>query len=430
MVANLRGELAEAVMSGIAGDHPHMHLHVVLDLRRAFDREALGDAARAVQRTFPVLGSRHERRWWRDRWVALGEDPARRVHHDVIAEDGLQRATEAWVARELDVETEAPWRVLALSHDAGCRLIVTVHHFVGDGAGALAVANVFLARLFERPPRAPAGTDRSLGQIFRGLGLRDLPTVLAELWREAFKPAALVGTSPVRFAGGSDTRAPRWRTLSFDVDETARFTDACRAADATVNDGLVATLARVKRSEGPSARVGVAYTIDTRRYLREPFNVVTNLPAVELVALDAGDLEDPAAAIRAAARCTASQKRRLPGIAYNLLPFLTLWWMPHGAIRRVGALFIERLLGLVGRVLVMTNLGAMDDYLAPAGEDLDRAHVVGPFVGRVDVPVVTATGFRGTLTLAVGANGRLATSALDAHTSAVRSAIEEAAVPR
>jgi NRPS condensation-like uncharacterized protein len=430
MVEILRGELAEAIMSGIAGDHPHMHLHVVLDLRRAFDREALDDAARAVQRAFPVLGSRHERRWWRDRWVALDEDPARRVHHDAIAEDELQRATEAWVARELDVETEAPWRALALTHDAGCRLIVTVHHFVGDGAGALAVANVFLAQLFEQPPRAPAGTDRSLGQIFRGLGLRDLPTVLAELWREAFKPAALIGTAPVRFAGGSGTGAPRWRTLSFDVGETERFASACRQQDATVNDGLVATLARVKRGEGAGARVGVAYTIDTRRYLPEPVNVVTNLPAVELVALDADDLEHPATAIRAAARCTASQKRRLPGIAYNLLPFLTLWWMPHGAMRRVGALFIERLLGFVGRVMVLTNLGSLDDHLAPAGEDLLGAHVVGPFVGRVDVPVVTATGFRGTLTLAVGANGRLATSALEDHTLAVRSALVEAGVDR
>jgi len=58
-------------------------------------------------------------------------------------------------------------------------------------------------------------------------------------------------------------------------------------------------------------------------------------------------------------------------------------------------------LHVVGRGLLVTNLGPMDEWLAPFGDHVLRAWVSGPSMSISPLTLVTVTGFRDRLTLSV-----------------------------
>jgi NRPS condensation-like uncharacterized protein len=85
---------------------------------------------------------------------------------------------------------------------------------------------------------------------------------------------------------------------------------------------------------------------------------------------------------------------------------------------------INRLLSYFGRALVLTNIGPMDRALNPFGDDALRASIVGPFVHGAETPVVTATGFRGALTLNVCASGNLERGGVAAYSREILAALD------
>jgi NRPS condensation-like uncharacterized protein len=54
---------------------------------------------------------------------------------------------------------------------------------------------------------------------------------------------------------------------------------------------------------------------------------------------------------------------------------------------------------LMTRGLLVTNIGPLDPWLAPLGEQVRDATFVGPSVRPMPIPVLTATGFRDGLTI-------------------------------
>lgn len=407
--------MIETVVSGLGDAFSHGHLHVLLDLRRSPGVEALRDAARATVEAYPVLGRRLEPRFWRGRWVDPIEDAGVLVQR-LDADGDLEAATRAWTHRAIDVEREPPWRLALLEHGDGCRLVVSLHHLVADGAGTLAVTNFFAARLAGEAPFAPPGSERGLFQLLRALRLRDLPTLLVELAREALRPIGIlcIRRHEPPFPTSAEDGGPRWTTLTLDEERAGRFIEQCHTAEATINDGLVAALMRLAARRKRRGPLAVAYTIDVRRYVPRRA-VVSNLSGATIVSLPRRLVKDAASTLRATSARIGDQKRRLPGLAFNLWPALALGWLPQGLLRLAGRVVVGNIFSYLGRALVLTNIGAVDKYVAPLGDDLLSASMVGPFLGGVNTPVINVTGFRGRLTLQVCGCGHLTQEGLEAY---------------
>jgi len=421
--------MVEAVLCGLAPRYPHVDLHVPIDLDRTFGRDQLVDAVRQAVDAFPVLGCVYERRWFRDRWVPWQGDLADRVEVRAVADEAdLERETREWTLRPLVVGHEPPLRVGLLDHDAGSRLIVTVDHQVADGGGTMVVVNAIAAALMGVERFAPEGQDRGLRAIYRALRLADMPILLLELIREAVQPLTYlrIRRRSRPFTRGDDALTPYWRTLALSREATRRFTQSCRDEGATINDGLVALLARLATRRTDAGPGAVGYTIDTRRFFRQRQAIVTNFAGVALVVIGREQLADQRSAVRAASAAIGEQKQRLPGVAYNMLPSLTMGWLPHGLLRWTGALVIDQIFAYIERVMVLTNIGALDEYLAPFGDAALHASMAGPFIHGATTPIVIVTGFRGRLTLHVCSTGKLDRADVDAYADEIREAFEGA----
>ena len=421
----LRAQLTEVLLHGTERDFPHLHLHLCVDLRRTFSQGELEAAAVEVIRAFPVLGCRFRAGWWRDRWLVWDGDLAELVHREQVAPAGLEEATRVQVRRRFDHTVAPAWRLAALEHEGGSRLLISLHHMTGDGGGLKALGSVVAASLCGVDP-SPRPTDsRSMLAPARGLGLRDLPILALEFLREGLQPLSLLRVRRLRrtFARGGGEPEPSWRTVALRGEAARAFLASCREQRATINDGLVAAVSRLSARRGERGPVAAGYTIDLRRYL-PPALRVTNLHGVSLVVLPRSRVGDPATTLQAVSDRIGEQKRRLPGLAYTLLPLVVIGWLPHGLLRRAGRVVLNNVLSSINRALAITNIGALDETLAPLGEEVEAASVIGPFVHGLPVPLVTATGFRRELTLHVEATGTLAEQALDDYAEELREVLE------
>lgn len=417
----LPAQLVETLLHATEEELSHVHLHALVDLVRPVTRGELEAAAGAVMEAFPVLGCRFQASWWRDRWLRWSGEVAELVHVERVDDGDLHDATRRQVERRFD-HTRAPtWRLAFLEHGAGGRLVVSLHHMTGDGGGLKAVTNVVAAALCGVPPDPPPSPSRSMLTPARGLRLRDLPVLALEFVREGLQPLSVLRVRRLpRVARGGEDKRPIWRTVTLQGEPARRFVERCKASGATINDGLVAAALRLAARRGARGPVAAGYTVDLRRYLQSPMSVVTNLHGVALVVLPrrcAGSGDEALAAVSAR---IGVQKRRLPGLAYTLLPVLALSWLPHGLLRRVGGLVLRSVLRNLDRALAVTNVGSLDETLAPFGDAVVEASFLGPFVHGLPVPVIIASGFRGSLTLHVEGTEAFAPEALEAFASELR----------
>jgi len=196
--------------------------------------------------------------------------------------------------------------------------------------------------------------------------------------------------------------------------ELERLKALCRTVDATVNDALLAALARISVGRSRRGRLAVIYTMDLRRYAGAPRLTAANTSSVMSVIVPRAAVSEPAVTLRAVARLTARQRRSLAGPAFFVMPTVLGLAAPHSWVRRVvrwaHPLFIEPSLR---RGLVFTNVGRLDEGLSAFGADLERVSIVGPNVAGVNAPVVVAFGYRGELHLQLFAAPGLAEAALD-----------------
>jgi len=427
-VANgtLPAELTEVVLHGLEDRCRHAQLHLLVDLKRTFSRDQLVAAATRAIQEFPVLGSRYQPSAWKDRWVRWEGDIGELV--DVVdAADDIDGETLRRAARVFDHERKPSFRLTLLEREGGSRLVISAHHSVADGGGIKALAAVIAASLNAVPPSPPPAPDRELLAAARGLRFRDLPVLVSELVRHSLTPLWILRVRRLRrrFEGSDagDGDDLRWSPVFLDPDETRTLQTLCRDHGATLNDGLVAAVARLGATLGDCGPVATGYTIDLRRYLPRPAALVTNMHAVSVVVLSRKSLLSPVGSLHAAAEAIGEQKRRLLGMAYVLLPTLTIGWLPHGLLRLAGRVMIANLLSWVNRAPAVTNIGSLDEALAPFGDDAVAASILGPFVDDLAIPVVVATGFRGTLTLHVCGCSGLQPDAVTEYAAELREAL-------
>jgi NRPS condensation-like uncharacterized protein len=345
-----------------------------------------------------VLGSRYEPGFFRDRWVPV-EGPVSGAVHVVDAPADLEAETLAWVRRPIEVTRARPIRVVSLGRQGGSRLILSLSHLAVDGAGMAAVAHVLGAHLQGVPPSLPVDRHRDAGHALGRLRWYHAPTLARELAAQIVQPLRILAAGrrerpyPADVAGEAG-----FRHLAISVRDLDRLKTAARGA--SVNDLLIAALARAAARRSSHGPVSVLYTMDLRRYASSPRLTAANTSSILSVLVPRGALFDLPSAAAAVAALTRRHREGLAGPAFLLAPALLAAGAPHAWVRRLLPALHPLVIDVpFRRGLLLTNVGKIDDGIGVFGDAVEDLRVIGPSVTGVPIPLVVAFGFRGRLHL-------------------------------
>lgn len=422
----MRAELCDVALFGSIERFGDMAIHAVIDLARTFSRAELERALGATLGAFPVLGRRYATRFWRDRWEEVTE-PLDRAVHVVDAPGDLEAETDRWVRRSLDVTRERPVRLVSLGRAGGrSRLVFSIMHVAVDGAGVAAVAHVLGSHLYGALPAARVDPRRSVGAVLEGLGWRHAPRLARDLVAVQLLPLRVRRAArrerpyPSRAAGEAS-----WRHVTISRDEVERLRARCAALGASLNDALVAALARAAATRTRQGPIAAMYTMDLRRYSGEPRLTAANTSTILSLVVPRAETESFEAATRAVSALARQHRRGLAGAAMLLSAEALAAGLPHAWTRRL-LRTVQRILvdPILDRGLVFTNVGRVDAGLEAFGGDVEQLRFVGPHVRGVKAPLVVALGFRGEIVLQLFAGPDVAPEALDELESELRAALE------
>ncbi len=193
----------------------------------------------------------------------------------------------------------------------------------------------------------------------------------------------------------------------------------------SVNDLLLAAVARAGAKRSTKGPVSVHYTMDLRRFTRSPHLSATNVSAILSAVVPREATRDLATAARAVREITAGHRSSLVGPAFLLFPMVLARRLPHALLRRILPLIHLVMVDVpLGRGLIFTNVGKLDHGLGPFADDIESLRVVGPNIRGVPAPAIVAFGLGGRLHLELFAAPGLAEEALDELEQELREALE------
>ena len=410
----LNAELADVGLHESMSRYGDLCIHAVLDLRRVFSREELERAAAATIEAFPVLGRAYEPRFWRDRWRRV-EGPVSDLVHVVEAPGDLEAETAVWARRPIAIARERPLRIVSLRRSGGSRLILSVTHCAVDGAGAAAVGHVLGSHLYGMPTSAPTDARRGVWTALDRLRWYHWPALARDVAGALVQPlrtfAAAARERP--FSARAARGAASWRHLVLSGPDVEQIKLRCRAHGASVNDALIAALARVGAGRSQGGPLAVTYTMDLRRYAASPRLTAANTSSILTAIVPRAAISDLATTAGAVAAITSRHRQSLAGPAFLVAPMALGAVLPHALTRRITRWLQPVLVDLpLSRGLLVTNVGRLDEGLAAFGDDIEAVRVIGPSFDGVSCPAVVAYGFRGELHLELYAAPGLAPEAL------------------
>jgi NRPS condensation-like uncharacterized protein len=338
--------------------------------------------------------------FWRDHWQKVVGPVSDAVHVTDEPED-LEAETAAWARRPIDSTRERPLRLVSLRHGAGSRLIMSITHLAVDGGGAAAVGHVLGAHLYGRPPSAPVDSRRNVRSVLDGLRWFHVPALVHDAAATVMVPLRTFRAARrERHFTRSTGSLASWRHLTISAAEVAGIKARCKPVGASVNDALLAALARVSAGRSSVGPLAILYTMDLRRYAGSPRLSAANTSSILSVVLPREAIADLAATAGAVARITHKQHRGLAGPAFILTPIALSLGAPHAWVRRVVQLMHPVLIDMpLRRGMIFTNVGRIDDGLTAFGDDIEDIRIIGPNMVGMDVPAVVAFGYRGALQL-------------------------------
>ena len=413
----LRAELADVGLFGSMDRYGDLGIHAVIDLKRVFSRAELERALRETIATFPVMGRRYVPGFWRDRWHEVAGPLSEAVH--VVDEPGepaaLEAATASWARRPIDSTRERPLRLVSLRRREGSRLIVSVTHIAVDGGGAAAVGHVLGSHLYGVPPALPVDPRRNVASALEALRWHHLPVLARDVARTVLLPLRTFGAAKrERHFPTSPSSEASWRHVTIPAADVERIKARCRPRGASVNDALIAAIARVAADRSSHGPIAVMYTMDLRRYAGSPRLTAANTSSILSVIVPRDAVSDLASTAGAVAKITSQQRRGLAGPAFILTPLALGLGAPHAWARRITRWLHPVLIDLpLSRGLVFSNVGRIDEGLSAFGADIESVRVIGPNIEGVTVPAVVAFGYRGALHLELFGAPGLAVEALD-----------------
>lgn len=400
-----------------------MGVHALIDLKRAFSRSDVVSAVDATVRDFPVLGCRYEPGFFRDRWVPAKEP----VEQMVVREEdaSIEAAITRWAKVPFDPTKDRPLRVVLLPKEQGSRLLVSLSHIAVDGAGMAAVGHVLGSHLYGRAPLWPVEKRRDIARAMDGLAWYHLPGLVSgTVYNMSQVAKVLVSARRERPYPTEADGSPRTRTLVFSADEV-RAILARSGGGLSINDVLVAAVARIVARRSDSGPVPVLYTMDLRRFSRSPHLSATNASTILSACLPREATRDLASCARATARVTARHKKSLIGPAFVLFPVALFGRSPHAFLRRMlPGMHTVAVDPSLERSIIFTNVGKLDRGLGPLAEDIESLRIVGPNIQGVKTPAIVAFGLHGRLHLQLFAPPGLAEDALGELEQDIRFALE------
>ncbi len=418
-------ELADVGLFGSMDRYGDLGIHAVIDLNRRFSRAELEGALDEAIRAFPVLGRRYVPGFWRDRWQAV-EGPVGDAVHVQGEPNDLEAETDAWARRPIDSARERPLRLVSFGRGRGSRLILSITHLAVDGGGVAAVGHVIGSRLYGQSPSAPVDPRRSVASVLEGLRWYHLPVLARDVAATLALPLKTwTAAKRERHFPTNGSQQAIWRHLTIAKDDLERIKARCRPAGASVNDALIAALARVAAGRSRHGPLAVMYTMDLRRYAGEPRLTAANTSSILSVIVPREAVSSLESTARAVAKITRRQHGGLAGPAFILTPLTLAFGTPHAWARQLTRLLHPVLIDLpLSRGLVFTNVGRIDHGLSAFGEDIERLRIIGPNMHGVAVPAVVAFGYRGELHLELFGAPGLAPEALEELESELREALE------
>jgi NRPS condensation-like uncharacterized protein len=421
----IQAELADVGLFSSMERYGDLGIHAVIDLRRAFSRAELEGAMRAAIAAFPVLGRRYVSGFWRDRWLEV-EGPVSEAVHVVDEVRDLDAQTAAWARHTIDSERQRPIRLVSLPRGAGSRLILSVTHLAVDGGGAAAVGHVLGSHLYGRPPSAPVDARRNLGSALEGLRWRHLPVLARDVAATLLVPLRTYRAARrERHFPTTTSGETNWRHITIPAADVERIKARCKPRGASVNDALLAALARVAADRSSQGPLSVMYTMDLRRYAGSPRLTAANTSSILSVQVPREAIGDLASTAGAVAKVTKRQHRGLAGPAFFAAPIALALGAPHAWARQITRWLHPVMVDLpLSRGLVFTNVGRIDEGLSAFGDDIEDLRVIGPNIAGVTVPAVVAFGYRGGLHLELFGCAGLAPEALEQLEAELRGALE------
>ncbi|MCC6664328.1 MAG: hypothetical protein IT375_11320 [Polyangiaceae bacterium] len=418
-------ELADVGLFGSMDRYGDLGIHAVIDLAKSFSRAELEGALGAAIRAFPVLGRRYVPGFWRDRWQKV-EGPVGDAVHVLAEPSDLEAETEKWARRPIDSARERPLRLVSFAHGQGSRLILSITHLAVDGGGVAAVGHVIGAHLYGKAPAVPVDPRRSVGSVLEGLRWYHLPVLARDVAGTLALP--LKTWTAAKRERHFPTRASHqaiWRHVTIPEGDLERIKTRCRPAGASINDALIAALARVAAGRSSSGPLAVMYTMDLRRYAGAPRLSAANTSSILSVIVPRHAVSSLESAARAVAKITRRQHGGLAGPAFILTPLALAFGTPHAWARQLTRFLHPVLIDLpLSRGLVFTNVGRIDHGLAAFGADILKLRIIGPNMHGVAVPAVVAFGYRGELHLELFGAPGLAPEALEELERELREALE------
>lgn len=393
-------ELADVGLFGSMDRYGDLGIHAVIDLNRRFSRAELEGALDEAVRAFPVLGRCYVPGFWRDRWRVV-EGPVGDAVHVHGEPNDLEAETDAWARRPIDSARERPLRLVSFARGQGSRLILSITHLAVDGGGVAAVGHVIGSRLYGQSPSAPVDPRRSVASVLEGLRWYHLPVLARDVAATLALPLKTwTAAKRERHFPKGESQQATWRHLTIAKGDLERIKARCRPAGASVNDALIAALARVAAGRSRHGPLAVMYTMDLRRYAGAPRLTAANTSSILSVIVPREAVSSLESTARAVAKITRRQHGGLAGPAFLLTPLALAFGTPHAWARQLTRLLHPVLIDLpLSRGLVFTNVGRIDHGLSAFGEDIERLRIIGPNMHGVAVPAVVAFGYRGELHL-------------------------------
>ena len=410
----LTAELPDVSLFGSIERYGDLGIHAVIDLKRSFSRADLERAFQAAVSAFPVLGRRYVPGFWRDRWRAV-EGPISDAVHLLDNPVDVEAETKHWVRRSIDSTRERPLRMVSLRRNEGSRLILSITHLAVDGAGVAAVGHVLGAHLYNQEPAAPTDARRGILSSLEGLGWRHAPVLARDMAATTLLPFRTYAAAKRERHFPLEPSSPsRWRHLTLTASDIDRIRARCKPQKASVNDILLAALAKVAARRSSRGPIAVMYTMDLRRYSGSPRLTAANTSSILSVIVPRAAVSDLGRTLSAVSKVTAQHRRGLAGPAFLLTPLTLAIGAPHAWARRITRWLHPVLIDLpLSRGLVFTNVGRIDHGVAAFGDDIESIRIIGPNMEGVPVPAVVAFGYRGELHLELFAAPGLAVEALD-----------------
>lgn len=394
-----------------------MHLFVTLDISRPFSHEMLKQAVAEVIQHFPVLGCRYVQGWWRDRWVMAPSITSADIVEWVETTEDLEATTHRLLRASIEPSTHWPWRVTQIHANGRCRLVLTVLHQVADGAGTLLITNAFAQALQraceEASARAsstrttpdalslPGSSVRGIRPVLSSLRLSQIPMLAVSVFAEWLRPLWLpfLAKTALPSIPTTSSAQPISHAATIDIRDGCPLRLRCKQLGCTINDALVTALIMLVKSLSEKGRLGAFFTVDLRRYIQDQVPRVANLSSFDMITLPRSFASDFDQTAQHIARRTQKQKCRFVGLPIFLAATAITGFLPYALQRWMGYLGTRWIKMLANRGLVVTNIGSLDEALASLGDTVCHASVLGPFMANLSIPMITATSFRGRLTL-------------------------------